>query len=272
MRPTTLFALFLCSVALSVQAQTAIHFHVYIKPGTVYREKIVQTVHTTFNLDSVPEAVKDAIQSAGAANKTIVTYLEMETHSGKRQAGGTIPIMMKVVNDTGAIAGTLPVGTTFYGHARSSGMPVFDSIDLKGLGEQRQQVLSMIVKLSGQVLLPDTALAIGASYTQITPLVIPIGPMSMKMSISQTYTLKSVSADTAGFDIKMKASFEGAGSDIPVTGGGDGWGHMVYDRKNNYPRDLEMKMTMNVAVKQGEVNMKIVMQTGTTRHCTISPE
>jgi len=30
----------------------------------------------------------------------------------------------------------------------------------------------------------------------------------MKMSIAQTYTLRSVSADTAGFDIKMKASFD----------------------------------------------------------------
>jgi hypothetical protein len=179
---------------------------------------------------------------------------------------------MQIVNDTGAIARDLPVGTIFYGHASSSGMQVIDSMDFKGLSEQKQQVLSMIEKLSGQVVLPDTALAIGSSYTQITPLAIPMGPVSMKMSIAQTYTLKSVSADTAGFDIKIKASFEGAAADIPVTGGGDGWGHMVYDRKNNYPKDLEMQMTMIVSVKQGEINMKIVMQTDVTRHCTISPE
>jgi len=47
---------------------------------------------------------------------------------------------------------------------------------------------------------------------------------------------------------------------------------MVFDRKNNYPKDVELQMTMNVSVKQGEVNMKIVMQAGTSRHCTISPE
>jgi hypothetical protein len=267
-----LFALFLCCLAVGAQAQTAIPFHVYIKPGTIYREKILQTVHTTFNLDSVPEAVRDAIQSAGAGNKTIATYMEMETRSGKRQAGGTMPITMKVVNDTGATAAALPIGTTFYGHANSTGLPVFDSIDLKGQDEQKKVILDMMQKISGQVTVPDTALVIGASYTQITPLVIPIGPMSMKMSIAQTYTLRSVSADTAGFDIKMKASFDGASSDIPLTGGGDGWGHMVYDRKNNYPKDVELQMTMNVSVKQGEVNMKIVMQAGTTRHCTISPE
>jgi hypothetical protein len=272
MRPTTLLTLFLCCVAVSTQAQTAIPFHVYIKPGTIYREKILQTVHTTFNLDSVPEAVRDAIQNAGAANKTIVTYMEMETHSGKKQAGGMIPIRMRVVNDTGATAAALPIGTTIYGHANSSGLPVFDSIDLKGQDEQKQAILAMIQKITGQVVLPDTALTIGSSYTQITPLVIPLGPMNMKMSIAQTYTLKTVSADTAGFEIKMKASFDGAGTDIPLTGGGDGWGHMVYDRKNNYPKDVELEMTMNVSVKQGEVNMKIVMQAGTSRHCTISPE
>jgi len=47
---------------------------------------------------------------------------------------------------------------------------------------------------------------------------------------------------------------------------------MVFDRKNNYPKDVELQMTMNVSVKQGEANMKIVMQAGTSRHCTISPE
>jgi len=272
MRLTLLFTLFLCCVAVSTQAQTTIPFHVYIKPGTVYREKIVQTMHMTFNLDSVPDAVRDAIQNAGAAKKTMESYMEMETHSGKRQGDGTTPIRMQVINDTGATAAALPIGTTFYGHAGSSGMPVFDSIDLKGQDEQKQAILSMIKKISGQVVLPDTVLAIGASYTQTMPLVIPMGPMSMKMNIAQTYTLKSVSADTAGFDIKMKASFEGAGTDIPLTGGGDGWGHMVYDRKNNYPTDMEMMLTMNIAVKQGEVNMKIVMQAGTSRHCTVRPE
>jgi hypothetical protein len=272
MRPTLLLTLFLSCLAAGIQAQTAIPFHVYVKPGTIYREKILQTVHTTFNLDSVPEAVRDAIQNAGAANKTIATYMEMETRSGKRQAGGMIPVTMKVVNDTGATAAALPIGTTFYGHANPSGLPVFDSIDLKGQDGQKQAILGMIQKITGQVVLPDTVLKVGSSYTQVTPLVIPIGPMNMKMNIAQTYTLRSVSADTAGFDIKMKASFDGAGTDIPLTGGGDGWGHMVYDRKNNYPKDVELQMTMNVSVKQGEVNMKIVMQAGTSRHCTISPE
>jgi hypothetical protein len=274
--PPLLFTLFFCCVYSGDQAQTKVALSLTLKPGYLYREIFAQKLMTTFNLDSCSQEMKDAMRDAGFVSnvpKTTQTLMESEMHCGKPQDDGMMRVRKRITRNTdSATAKALPVGTTFYGKAKNGGLPLFDSIDAQVPTGQKEIILSTIQKISTQIFLPDTVLSLGESYTQTMPVDIPIGGMNMKMIITQTYTLRGFSADTAGFDIKMKATIDVAGAPLPLTGGGGGVGHMTYDRKNNFTSDLKMDGTISMAIQQGDLNMKLAVNTIQSWHCIIGRE
>jgi hypothetical protein len=131
---------------------------------------------------------------------------------------------MTMTRDTGAmIADVLPVGTTFYGHVIPGKMPVFDLTDRKW-GTQMQTMLAVMKNISAGIAFPDTTLSVGQTCTQVVPIDVPGGGMNMKMLMTQAYTLKGFSADTAGFDIKVKGTMDMGGANMPITGNQQGIG------------------------------------------------
>jgi hypothetical protein len=199
--------------------------------------------------------------------------MESEMHCGKPDAGtGIMPVRMTVTKDTGEmIADALPVGTTFYGHVTPGKAPIFDSTDMKA-GAQIQAMLAAVKNVNIGIPLPDTTLSVGQTYTQVTPIDIPGGGMNMKMLMTQTYTLKGFSADTAGFDITIKGTLDAGGATMPITGTAEGEGHMVYDRNVNFFTGAQLNMKMTVVINQGGNVMHVVVDVNQLMHCDISKE
>ena len=192
---------------------------------------------------------------------------------GKPDAGtGVMPVRMTVTKDTGGmIAEVLPVGTTFYGHVSPGKMPVFDSTDIKG-GTEMQTMLATMKNVSVGIAFPDTTLSVGQTYTQVIPIDIPNGGMNMKMLMTQAYTLKGFSADTAGFDIAVKGTLDMGGASLPITGTAEGEGHMVYDRKASYFTGTQLYIKMTMVMNQGGNVMHVVVGVNQLIHCDISKE
>ena len=276
MRPLFLLTLSCCCCYFSLSAQTPIVFHATMKTGTVYRQTMQMDMNIALNYDSMSQELKDALKNNPNAPNTFKKMgmlMESDTRCGKPDAGtGVMPVRMTVTKDTGAmIADVLPVGTTFYGRVSPGKMPVFDSTDLKG-GTQMQTMLAMMKNISAGIAFPDTTLSVGQTYTQVIPIDMPGGGMNMKMLMTQAYTLKGFSADTAGFDIKIKGTLDLGGANLPITGTAEGEGHMIYDRNDNYFTGTQMYMKMIMVVNQGGNVMHMVIGMNQLVHCDIRKE
>lgn len=276
MRPLFLLTLSFCCCYFSLSAQNSITFHATMKTGTVYRQTMQMETTVALNYDSMSQELKDALKNNPNAPNTfkkIGMLMESEARCGKQDAvTGVMPVRMTVTRDTGAvIAEVLPVGTTFYGHVSPGKLPVFDSTDMKA-GDQMQTMLATIKNVSAGIAFPDTTMSVGQTYTQVIPIDLPGGGMNMKMLMTQAYTLKGFSADTAGFDIAIKGTLDMGGASLPITGTAEGGGHMVYDRNVNYFTVTQLDMKMKMAINQGGNVMHLVVDVNQLIHCAISKE
>jgi len=275
MRPFFLLTLSFCCY-FSLSAQTSIAFHATMKTGSVYRQTMQSETTITLNYDSMSQELKDALKSnpeAGNTVKKLQILMESEMRCGKPDAGtGVMPVRMTVTKDTGAmIAEVLPVGTNFYGHVSPGKLPVFDSTDIKG-GTEMKSMLAAMKNISAGIAFPDTTLSVGQTYTQVIPIDMPGGGMNMKMLMTQAYTLKSFSADTAVFDIKIKGTLDLGGAEAPITGAAEGEGYMVYDRNVNYFTGTQLYMKMMLVINQGGNVMHLAIGVNQLIHCDISKE
>jgi hypothetical protein len=276
MRHLFLITFSFCCCYFNLSAQNSIVFHATMKTGSVYRQTMQMDMNIVLNYDSVSQELKDALKNnpnAANTNKKMGMLVESETRCGKQDAGtGVMPVRMTVTKDTGAmIVDALPVGTTFYGHISPGKLPIFDSTDMKA-GEQTQAMLATMKNISGGIVLPDTTLSVGQTYTQVIPLDLPGGGMNMKMLMTQVFTLKGFSADTAGFDVKIKGTLDMGGASLPITGTAEGEGHIVYDRHADYFTVTQLDTKIMMAVNQGGNVMHVVIDVNQLIHCNINKE
>ena len=276
MRSIFLLTLSFCDYYSGGYGQTAISFHTVMKTGNVYRQTVQTETTIALNVDDLSQELKDAIQNNPmTANmfKKQQMLIETETRCGQPDTvTGLIPVRMKVTRDTGVmIAEVLPVGTSFYGHVSPGKLPVFDSTDIKG-GTQMQSMLARMKNISAGIAFPDTTLSVGQTYTQVIPIDMPGGGMNMKMLMTQTYTLTGFSADTAGFDVKVKGTLDTGAAELPITGAAEGEGHLVYDRKNNFPTDNQLNVLMAMVITQGGNSMRMDIHSNQLTHVVISKE
>jgi hypothetical protein len=276
MKLLSLLTLSLCCYV--AEAQGPIAFHMYLKPATVYQETMQRTMKLSFNYDSADASIKQAMENnpqIATLSKPQANLMETAIHCGKVGAGGTMPVWMEVTQDTGAmVAAALPAGTMFYGKVHPGKLPEYDSVSAGVSGEQKEALLKVIQSVAAQIALPDTTLSVNQSYTQLMAIDIPAGPMQLKMNFTMIYTLRGYSADTAGFDIQVKGTLgiDGQSTPVPITGGAEGWGHLVYDRKGNYYQYMRTVMTMNMDMKQAGMGMTIAAHSDEARHCIVRPE
>jgi len=64
----------------------------------------------------------------------------------------------------------------------------------------------------------------------------------------------------------------GQATPMPITGGAEGWGHLVYDRKSNYYQYMRTVMTMRMDMKQTGMGMSLIVDSDEARHCIVRSE
>jgi hypothetical protein len=163
----------------------------------------------------------------------------------------------------------IPAGTKMLGTIQKNKMPVFDSVVLANEKDDKTKAaLAMVKNILSQSSLPSAKMRLGDEYVMKTPLVIPVGPVVMHMTVSTTYKLNKVTDSTAGFDLAMQIDFD-MGDDKDLinsnNGKGSGSGVLIYDRIDNFPLKEDINYTLEMTVEKYGVVTKVQL-TSTSSH------
>lgn len=112
---------------------------------------------------------------------------------------------------------------------------------------------TMVNNIQGNIKFPEKELAIGDSFDQDVPLVVPVAQMQIKMKIHVKSTLKDIKDNKAIFDMKQDISLDMSMMDSNgnVNGNGNGTGIMIFDMKNKMldrtESDIHYLLNMNTS-------------------------
>ena len=248
-------------VSFFSQAQDSIAFNMLYLPMHRYDLNVSQLLTSTTSFEG-NDSVMNALSDKGISNPTVVKRdIEGETAviTGQYNDIGVMPvklIYLNLRNDKGDIL--IPSGSGLAGTAHEGKMPVFDSVILADKNDTTiRDVLLKVKNIFSQIKLPDSKMKLGDKYIYSTSLNIPIATIMMKMIISITYKLNSVTDSIAGFDLNMKiildASMASMGNSIHGTGTGNGI--MFYDRVNHFPLKEDLRYKMQASFETHGVNI-----------------
>jgi hypothetical protein len=125
-----------------------------------------------------------------------------------------------------------------------------DSAEGKKIADSTEKKMQQMMDLfQKQVQFPDKALKPGDTFTQGSPMDIPITQgQSIHIDANMTFKLVSISNGKAYFDLVPNFSMNFQIKTIAINISGTGTGKMVYDIKNNFP--LSKEGTLNMKIKE----------------------
>ncbi|TPG41624.1 hypothetical protein [Flavobacterium pectinovorum] len=263
MKNNILFILILFPIFNFAQTGQVLDFKIGYAPQTVYTQILEQSSETELHYIGSDELL-EKLKNKGVANPTLAkTFSIMESvcKTGKTAKDGNFPVTIefnKSTNSENKII--IPDGTILYGIASTSTMPKLDSIISKDLDESfKSTLLSTIQSMFSQIALPEKKMKIGESFSQETPLKIPIAGLSMDMQITTIYKLISVTNQTANFDIDQKYVLDVAMLDgkynINAEGGGNG--KLLYDIPNHFATQFKLDIGLTFDLKQETFGLKV---------------
>ena len=182
-----LFALLTATAV--VKAQGPVDFKVRMLPKTVYHQSMGQTFDIHFDFDSSSQAVLDKVDAQGGAAlapKTISTEMTAALTTGEPDNSGSMPVVMEILSSK--IPGNTDslVGIKAWGHVMPDSLPRFDSLVTPTENEAfKSSFLGVVNSMYSQIQFPRARIALGGSYTQTTPISIPMGPIRRGMKIDR---------------------------------------------------------------------------------------
>jgi CRISPR/Cas system CMR subunit Cmr4 (Cas7 group RAMP superfamily) len=128
---------------------------------------------------------------------------------------------------------------------------------------------TIAVQLINSIVFPVKPLAIGESFSQSTPLSIPVqGVTVVKMIIHTKYTLREVSEEYANFDIIQDYALASDMNNSKTSITGNGKGTMVFDRVENQIISTETQSQIVMTMMSGPLlilsNFDTISETSTT--------
>ncbi|HVV55731.1 MAG TPA: hypothetical protein VHC47_10420 [Mucilaginibacter sp.] len=262
----------LCIAFVQLRAQDAVAFKIKYMPGRQYQMSmkmnmkvlgtvsgdstlinklkesgITQPVNVNVNLGMTGNITTGTMGSDGSFPfTTIYKFENLDVMLGDKQ----IPIPPKVTETTLKSAG----------HITADGILHIDSVAGKKANDSTKRKMEQTMNMfQRQIQFPEKAMKPGESFTQNTPINIPMGGKTagdMKMNYDITYKLNSIDGGKAYFDITPNLSMN---LDIPgkvtVNMTGTGSGKMVYSIKDNFPVSHDGEFKMNIKADAGKVNV-----------------
>lgn len=262
-----------CAILLSLPATAQqVHFSMRYKPNHTYAQKMDQIMSMEMNMAGDTAAERKIEESGNPLKNTSTVHIEASTSTGALHGDTLFPVKMlftKIDASTGKAS--LPDNLTIYGNASTNGMVRYDSIDGKGLTyDLKNQLFPALKKMAEQINLPEKTLRKGESFVVEMPLSIPAGGFNLDFTIKSTYTLKSISGNTADFDIVQVFSMNSESVAVPMTAKGSGKGSLTYDIRENYFTDYEATSTIDMSMNIDRHTMNMKMESSSVQKIAIS--
>jgi hypothetical protein len=255
-------------------AQKELTFKVHYNPETNYNQTILQT--SEMNLKYIgSEEILQKLKQQGIQNPTIMSSNsknEMVLKTGKLSNKNSFPITMELINTTSNDEKKpMPDGTIIYGTGTIDDLPKLDSIVSKNIDENyKKALLQTLQSTFSQMSFPIKKLKIGDSFSQESPLSIPIAGVTIKMLITTTYKLLSITNNKGNLDVDITFSMDSNISKYNVKASGHGKGLMVYDMETQFISKYETETQMEMLLKTEKIDLEINSKSGYIQTVVVS--
>lgn len=243
------------------QSNEILDFKPGYSPETIYTQTVTNSSDYEMTYSGSEDLLK-MLKENGTENPVkIKNSFNVETVSktGKIDKNGSFPITIEYLKSSDKDGKTvIPNGTLLFGNATLSSMPKLDSIVGKGMEESfKNSIFKMVQSTFNQLAMPEKKLKAGESFSQESPLAIPIAGINIEMVIKTTYNLKSITAKSAFFDIVQSYSMKLADTRFDSNGSGNGTGKLVYDIPNHFISENTLNMELNLNLKHTNFNIDL---------------
>lgn len=253
---------YLLVFCLNSYSQNELTFKVRYSPETTYSQTIVQTSESNMTFIGSEEFLQK-LKDKGVQNPMVTntsTTSEMDFKTGKLDSHKYFPLTMEFVKTTNSNGKKIiPDGTMIYGHGTLENMPELDSIVSEGLdNEFKKGLLHTLKSTFSQISFPIKKLKVGDSFSQESPLSIPVAGTTVEMAIVTNYKLISILNNLGNFDVTQTYTMRSTISNNDITAAGSGIGKIVYDIKNNFLLKFQTtgELEMNMKIKEFSINLK----------------
>jgi hypothetical protein len=278
------FLALMCFSLTQVKAQKGVVFKIKYLPNHNYKTSVNSDVKFNVNLTGDQELI-DKLNSQGITNPVnanLSVGLNGDTKTGAMGADKTFPLSMdyKISNISVTANGKqmpIPPKVTekdlkMVGHISEDWKLKIDSADGKVVVDSTEKKMQQMMDLfQKQIQFPDKALKPGDTFTQSSPMDIPITQgQSIHIDGGVTYKLVSISDGKAYFDLVPNFSMNFQIKTVTVNVSGTGTGKMVYDVKNNFPLSKDGIINMKIKVTSNKLNVDGTAVVNAKYSCTIN--
>lgn len=243
-------------------------------PQLIYNQTVSQKIHMVLTYGGNDSAMS-ILKEKGISNPVIIdreTRMNAIVTTGIFNTENRMPVQLEFVKTEDKDGNPIiRAGTKMIGTAAKDKLPVFDSIVSDNMDKEvKEDFLKSFQNMLSQFSLPDKKMAVGNTFSQVTPINLPIGPIACKMILTTTYKLISLNDSLANFNMNIKYSMDMNSDELAATGGGTGSGIMIFDRINEYPLKYGSDFTMDLVSNKNSLSMHAVLNSSSLNECTIS--
>lgn len=158
------------------------------------------------------------------------------------------------------------------GHISQDWMIKLDSADGKAIADTAQQKMQQMMNmLQKQIQFPDKPLKPGDSFSQRSPINIPLKEGNdIKVDAGVTYKLVRIADAKAYFDMIPNFSMNLQIGKVSVDMSGTGTGKMVYSIKDNFPLSKEGSIDVKIKLASPKINVDGTAVITSKYDCTIN--
>jgi hypothetical protein len=274
----------MCLSLTQLKAQKATTFKIKYLPNRNYQTSVNVDMKINANLTG-DQQLMDKLSSLGITSPALANLLlglTGVTKTGSAGADKTFPLTMdyKINNISVSANGKdLPIppkateqDLKMVGHISSDWKLVIDSAEGKKVDDTTEKKMQQMMDLfQKQIQFPDKPLKPGDTFTQGSPMSIPISQgKNVQIDAAITYKLISISDGKAYFDIVPDFSLNFSMKDVSVNMSGTGTGKMVYSMKDSFPLSKTANINMKIKVTTPKVNVDGTAVVVSKYDCTIN--
>jgi hypothetical protein len=252
----------MCFSLTQVKAQKGIVLKVKYLPNRDYQTSLSMDMKLVATVTGDQQII-DKLNSQGITqpiNANVSLAMAGDSKTGTMTADKTFPINIdyKINNISVSANGKeMPIPPKItekdlkvVGHVSEDWKIQIDSAEGKKVTDSTEKKMKQMMNLfQKQIQFPDKALKPGDTFTQGSPMDIPIKEgQSIHIDAGVTYKLVSISDGKAYFDLIPNFSMNLQIKTVAINISGTGTGKMVYDIKNNFP--LSKEGTLNMKLKE----------------------